>query len=73
MCSKHVEARNKLILKQEFCASSWLNTEIIILRCTVNKTSKYETDDSVYNRTCKVRVDDPVVSVPEKCISLHEI
>ena len=25
----------------KFCASSWLNTEINILRCTVSKTSKY--------------------------------
>jgi len=29
MCSKHVEAWNKLIVKQKFCASSWLNTDII--------------------------------------------
>jgi hypothetical protein len=28
MCSKHVQARNKLIVKQIFCASSWLITEI---------------------------------------------
>jgi len=28
MCSKHVEARNKLIVKQEVCASSWLIIEI---------------------------------------------
>jgi hypothetical protein len=28
MCSKHAEAWNKLIVKQKFCASSWLNTEI---------------------------------------------
>ena len=28
MCSKHVEARNKLIVKQTFCVSSWLITEI---------------------------------------------
>ena len=28
MCSKHVEARNKLIVKQKFCASSWLIIEI---------------------------------------------
>ena len=41
MCSKHVEAWNKLILKQKFCASSWLITEINILRCTVSKTSKH--------------------------------
>ena len=40
MCSKHVEAWNKLIVKQKFCASSWLITEINILRCTVSKTSK---------------------------------
>jgi len=38
--SKHVEAWNKLIVKQKFCASSWLITEIKILRCTVSKTSK---------------------------------
>ena len=41
MCSKHVEAWNKLIVKQKFCASSWLITEINILRCTVSKTAKY--------------------------------
>jgi len=40
MCSKHVEPWNKLIVKQKFCASSWLITEINILRCTVSKTSK---------------------------------
>ena len=40
MCSKHVETWNKLIVKQKFCASSWLITEIIILSCTVSKTSK---------------------------------
>ena len=40
MCSKHVEAWNKLIVKQKFCASSLLITEINILRCTVSKTSK---------------------------------
>ena len=28
MCSKHVEARNKLTVKQKFCASSRLITEI---------------------------------------------
>jgi len=27
-CSKHVEAWNKLIAKQKFCASSWLITKI---------------------------------------------
>ena len=27
MCSKHVEAWNKLIVKQKFCASRWLITE----------------------------------------------
>ena len=28
MCSKHIETWNKLIVKQKFCASSWLITEI---------------------------------------------
>jgi len=40
-CSKHAEAWNKLIVKQKFCASSWLITKINILRCTVSKTSKF--------------------------------
>jgi len=39
ICSKHVAAWNKLIVKQKFCASSWLITEINILRCTVSETS----------------------------------
>ena len=29
-----------MMVKQKFCASSWLVTEITILRCTVSKTSK---------------------------------
>ena len=33
MCSKHVEAWNKLIVKQKCCASSWLITEINLLSC----------------------------------------
>ena len=41
VCSEHVEALNKLIVKQKFCASSWLITEINIPICTVSKTSKY--------------------------------
>ena len=28
LCSKHVEAWNKLIVKQKFYASSWLITEM---------------------------------------------
>jgi len=42
ICSKHVEAWNKLIVKQKFCASSWLITEVNILRCTVSKRSKFD-------------------------------
>ena len=38
MCSKHVEAWNKTNCKTKFCTSSWLNTEINILRCTVSNT-----------------------------------
>jgi len=37
-CSKHVEAWNKLIVKQKFCATGWLITKINILRwCYINK------------------------------------
>jgi len=41
MCSKHVEACNKLLVKQKCCSSSWLITEINKLRCTVSKTSTF--------------------------------
>jgi len=41
MCSKHVEAWNKLIVKQKCYASSWLITEINRLRCTVSKILKF--------------------------------
>ena len=52
MCSKHVEAWNKLIVKQKFCASSWLITEINILRCsTVSKTSKKVSRGFLFNIT----------------------
>ena len=44
MCSKHVEAWNKLIVKQKFCASSWLIIEIIFFcfkcRCLLFVFSK---------------------------------
>jgi len=39
MCSKLVEAWNKNLLWNKFCASSWSNTEINIPRCTVNYTA----------------------------------
>ena len=57
-CSKHVEAYNKLIIKQEFCALSWLITKII-LRCTVSKTSKYVSllfRSSVFQYTNRQRI-----------------
>ena len=40
MCSKHVEAWNKLIVKEKLCASNWLITEINILRCRSTKRKK---------------------------------
>jgi len=40
MCSKHVEARIKLTVTQKCYESSWLITEISVLRRTVSKTSK---------------------------------
>jgi len=40
-CSQHVEAWHKRIVKQKFCATSWVIAEINILKCTVSKTSKF--------------------------------
>jgi len=62
MCSKHVEARNKLIVKQKFCASSWLITEINKLRCTVSKTSENGRDE--LHNTLGVTWCHPVHPVP---------
>jgi len=42
MCSKHVEAWNKLLVKQKFCTSSWLITKINILRCRSAKRQNLE-------------------------------
>ena len=39
MCSKHVETLNKLIVKQNFCASSWLITEV---KCKYLKKMIYQ-------------------------------
>jgi len=47
-CSKHVEAWNKVIVKQKLCASGWLITEINILRCTVSKTPKFFMQNKLY-------------------------
>jgi len=40
MCSKHVQAWNKNLLWNKFCASSWLNTEINILICTARSAKR---------------------------------
>jgi len=48
MCSKHVDARNKLIAKQKFCASSWLITKINIVYFALmntNGTKKFQMND----------------------------
>ena len=44
MCSKHVEAWNKLIVKQKFCASSWLITEKICIVKFSNNCLKYRAE-----------------------------
>jgi hypothetical protein len=44
MCSKRVEAWNKLIVKQNCCASSWLITEINTLRCRSAKVASFVFD-----------------------------
>jgi len=47
MCSKHVGAWNKLTVKQEFLASSWLITEIIIT-CVVNTSQHHRQRNWIY-------------------------
>ena len=43
MCSKHVEAWNKLIVKQKFCASSWLTLILLTWRIWwTNNVSKWQ-------------------------------
>jgi len=44
VCSKHVEAWNKLIAKQKLCASSWLITEMHG-QANVKKILKHSTSD----------------------------
>ena len=41
VCSKHVEEWNKLIVKQKFCPSSWLITEINILSLFRDQRTQY--------------------------------
>jgi len=43
MCSKHVEARNKLIVKQKFCESSWIITEINVTGVKVIFNANFKT------------------------------
>jgi len=62
MCSKHVQAWNKLILKQKFFASSLLITKINILRCTVSKASTKELIK--YNATSIKYYDYTFVTCP---------
>jgi len=64
MCSKHVEAWNKLIVKQKFCASSWLITKINILKCTVSRTSKLQI------LLFKITMDVPLYRCPPGLASL---
>ena len=63
MCLKHLKEWNKLIVKQKFCASSWLITETNILRCMVSKTSKHFylclptfVDDAAFVLQCRQKV-----------------
>jgi len=61
MCSKHVEAWNKLIVKQKFCASRWLITEINSAWKEENKKIQARSLDPFCSRTgdwTPVTIDD---------------
>jgi len=65
MCLKHVEAWNKLIVKQKFCASSWLITEISISVCHIWATMQYYfyllvTTRHLHGSTSKLPLQPPV-------------
>jgi len=68
MCSKHVEAWNKLILKQTFCASSWLIAEINIKLCHNSSVHSFQ------SQFCDVTFTQPrfdaSLPVPNTCLAL---
>jgi len=45
MCSKHVEAWNKLTVKRNFCVPSWLITEINVLWSVIQMLRQIQTSD----------------------------
>jgi len=55
MCLKHVEAWNKLIVKQKVCASSWLITEINC-KLYIRKSSKSQPEGGFRKKAEKVAV-----------------
>jgi len=54
MCSKHVEARNKLIVKQNIRASSWLITEINTVYIKAHSYVAISTLDIGMNIFCNI-------------------
>ena len=68
MCSKHIEAWNKLIVEQNFCASNRLITDTNILRCTVSKTSKKRTGS---NGVISQKTQSPWTPLSEIQISIY--
>ena len=56
MCSKHVEAWNKVIVKQKFFASSWLITKInLFYMCSYNSIGMPMVYCSSSNGKCRLR------------------
>ena len=77
MCSKHVEAWNKLTVKQKCCASSWLITKINILPlCFVLIHVKTSINNIQYNvlfaRTQGKLSRLSINNLPLNSYSLHE-
>ena len=59
----------KFIVKQKFCASSWLITELNTLRCTVSETSKFVTilclQYRILHFMCKDLMSAAVINIPD--------
>ena len=57
ICSKHVEAWNKFIVKQKFCASSWLITEIKPV-CKVGQIINLAFVIKIASTSAEIRMED---------------
>jgi len=69
MCSKHVEARNKNLLWNKFCASSCLNTEINIQSVNMDKILLLYTFEVQHDHNSTIEVIPKYFQLQLRCMS----